>query len=135
MHDREADSPSPDSTEEGGSIDAFVENVDLERRCSAREVVELMRARLPSVDERVEDGMAVFSRSGVDITGVSISDSHISLYVPDSQVVEKFSSKLGNVECETSRVQFGQLTDINRAELRRMIDSLDDGDQNSDPES
>ncbi len=126
---------SSDRSDNCDSIDSFVARVDLEKRCSAREVVEIMRSRLDGVDERVEGERVVFSRDGTDITGLSISGDHISLYVPDSNVAESYSESLGNVEREANGVRFEQLTDVNRAELRRMIDSLDRSDQKSEPES
>jgi uncharacterized protein YdhG (YjbR/CyaY superfamily) len=106
------------------SIEDFIDKIEPERKCTAREVVEFMRSRLGEVEERVQDGMAIFSRNGIDITGVSVTNKHVKLFVPDSQVAEEYSARLGNVETDEAGVRFEQLTDIKRTELRKMVDRL-----------
>lgn len=110
--------------QETQSVDDYIGQIDPERRCTAREVVALMRSQLGPLDERIEWGTAIFSRQGKDITGVAIGGDHFDILVPVADVASEFSNKLGNVTHNEDGLRFRQLTDLRRSELKKLIDRL-----------
>ena len=111
--------PSPQA------IDEFVQRQHSVCRCATNELVELIRQQLHDADERVEWGLAVFSRNGKDITGVGTENGEYCLYVPQDDVAEEYASSLGEVKRSGDRLKFEKLVDVRRAELKRMIAAQD----------
>ncbi len=107
------------------AIDKFVQGQHSVCRCATNELVELIRQQLQGAEERVEWGLAVFSRNGKDITGVGTENGEYCLYVPQNDVAEEFASSLGDVKRSGDRIKFEKLVDVRRAELKRMIAAQD----------
>ena len=107
------------------TINEFVSQQTCECKCTTNELVDLIRSQLEDAEERVEWGMAVFSRNGKDITGVGSDQGECCLYVPQAHVAEEFENSLGNVKRSGDRITFEKLSDVRRAELKRMIAEQD----------
>ncbi len=88
---------------------------------TTRQVFEVMRAVLPDAEESFQDGMALLTVNGKQVTGVAARDGVYELYVPQPAVNTEFSSKLGKVEGGKDCIRFNKLGDVSEAQLRRMI--------------
>lgn len=111
-----------------GSVDKFVSRQTADCKCATNELVDLIRGQLEDAEERVEWGMAVFSRDGKDITGVGTEQGECCLYVPQDDVADEFSEKLGDVTRNGDRIKFEKLSDLRRAVLKRMLKQQDESE-------
>ena len=87
-------------------------------------VLDLMRKRLPGSAEVVKWGIALFTIDGKEVTGVAARKGFYSLYVAQSDVVEKYVPRLGEVESGKGCIRFRHLDALKVRELERMVDEL-----------
>lgn len=104
-------------------VDEYLDGVGAEFRCSAKEIVELMRTQLGDADEQVDGDTALFSRDGNTVTGLRIGNGKIQIVAPDNSVAEEFAERLGDVKQSQNCLEFQQLVDIRRSELKKFIDT------------
>lgn len=102
-------------------VDEFVSRQSPNLKCSARELVDLIRIQLGDAEERVEAGIAIFSKDGKDISGVKVSGDALSLLVPQPEIANGFAHTIGNVKVEAEEMRFEKLEDLKRSELKKMI--------------
>jgi uncharacterized protein YdhG (YjbR/CyaY superfamily) len=102
-------------------INEFVERQSPELKCSTRELVDIIRAELDGAEERVEAGMAVFSKNGLDVAGVKVDKNRFGLFVPQRNISNKFADSIGSVSVESDQIRFEKIENLNRAQLKKMI--------------
>ncbi len=109
---------------EAATFEDYLGLIPEDKTEGTRDLIELMRGQLTGAVEDVRWGIAIFSRDGKDITGISARQGFYSLYVPDSDVVEKYVPQLGNVSAGKGCIRFKDLDDLRTPALLKMIGEL-----------
>ncbi|MHC5064344.1 MAG: DUF1801 domain-containing protein [Planctomycetota bacterium] len=109
------------------SFEEYLGKIDPDSVPTTRKVIQIMRKELKGADEDVRWGIAIFSRDGEDIAGISSRKGFYSLYVPQGEVRDKFLERLGKVDPGKGCVRFKRIEDIELPELRKMVRELSEG--------
>jgi len=106
------------------TFEEYLEVVPAKRVEGTRLILDAMRKLLPDAEEGVRWGIAVFSKDGEDIIGISARPNFYSLYVPDQAVLERYAPELGKCNPSQGCIRFAQPRDIKLPVLRRMVKAL-----------
>jgi len=107
------------------SFEDYLTVIPPDKEEGTREILALMRSELPGAREDVRWGIAIFSRGGSDIVGISARKDFYSLYVPDPATAERFVPGLGKVKAGRGCIRFRTPEDLEKSALRRMVAELE----------
>lgn len=103
------------------TIDEYLDQIDPDMLATTQQIIGIIRDNLPGSEEVVRWGIALFRHRGKEIAGIAPRKGFYSLYVPQENIVQRYSARLGKVNPGRGCIRFRQLGDLNIDELNNLL--------------
>ena len=101
-------------------IDKYLAGLPDDRRVALQTLRELIHTNLPDVLEMWAYKMPSFERNGF-ILSMASQKNYMSLYVCETDLLEKYAEQLAHLNCGKSCIRFKKLTDLPMETVSRII--------------
>ncbi|MCB0265378.1 MAG: DUF1801 domain-containing protein [Calditrichaeota bacterium] len=101
-------------------IDKYLAELPDDRRVALQTLRELIHTNLPDVLEMWAYNMPSFERNGIILSFAS-QKNYMSLYVCETDLLEKYAEQLAHLNCGKSCIRFKKLTDLPMETVSRII--------------
>ena len=100
-------------------VDAYLGNLDPERRRALEALREIIRENAPEADENMKYRMPTYGEDHI-VCAMASQKHYMSLYL-DTELVEKYRSELDHLSLGKSCVRFRKLEDLPLDVIRRIL--------------
>jgi uncharacterized protein YdhG (YjbR/CyaY superfamily) len=102
------------------TVDDFLAGLPPDQRAVLGRVREVIRETAPDAEERISYRIPLYRQHG-DVVGFAAFKNHLSLFVTDSAVREKFADELAEFDVKRTTVHFSVSNPLPDDLIRRIV--------------
>jgi uncharacterized protein YdhG (YjbR/CyaY superfamily) len=111
---------------DAATVDEYIEELEGDRKEAVMRLRKVLFDTIPDLDESMDYGMPTY-RKGDELYAFVSQKQYVSLYVPDTYVMQAYAEELGRVDLGKNCVRFRHLDDPDMEAVSRMLREMTEG--------